>query len=992
MPITRNTQQRDILYLTDFMLAEEAKSEAPYSSFSSKQLQKYLAEASVKENMFQGLLKVKGDSARTSKHLPDKTFNTMYSSIFGTKALKNTALLTPENVCYTYLSLERPAEGDSDWTNSILSKKQLVGDQLPQYAEDFTTKEEVQVGGYLQIPWLKDVWVAPKVYNEIEACIKQIRLVKPKLIILGGKWSLFFLATLLDGSESQLTTIARTKTTFKSKKFFGELNKYRASLLKPFDALQLPPTVVLPILNPAFHWVVEDKKFIIKKDYERCASVYRRLEDGESVESVLGQKQELIICDSLDTAIAVLQSLLLTLEKAPTKVCFDVETRNKTIDCIGFAYQDNIGYTIPFTYLHSWTNEVEEQAWIEKTIEGKKQWVLETIPAGNEITIDKNYWLIEEEAEILHLLHKVMLHPNCLHVGQNYMYDTQWYYREWSLSINASDDTMIKHHILYNYLQKDLALLASLYVENYTNWKSEIHGDNETRFFYNAKDVCYTLAIDKVLTEVLANEDPALQQFYVFQQSQVCKHITTLMNRGVSVDIELKETLKTEYTLLQQHALDLLRWVVGDSEFNPDSTAQVKLLFKNLCDIKPIIDKKTKAETFGAKAMIVYLEEYPQWKTLLHLYLEYKRLGVFVRTFLSAKVSDDGKMRCSYNVAGTKTYRLASRKNIDGGGLNLQNIPSGARGGFKLSQCLQDYRNEEGEDSLEDLVDDGIEQEEFKSVIDLQANFGRVKDIFVPYNGDWVIGDVDYSAIDLHFVVWEADCKYLKAIMKSGGDVYATLATMYYGYPIVKLLDGTWMDERNIFKAVCHATNYLGMPTTIAAAAGLSVPAVKRVQEFYFSKCPEIKQWHLRLEDQANRLGYITNFFGARSWVVDKQDPMWRNKMVAWQPQSSAGILVNKAICRMEEAEKGGTIRTVMQVHDSAVILFKEEDTTAIKRILEYFTIKLPYKDPLSIPADIKCSYKSYGDCNKKVAKELLAKADEYIKEHPNWRSQWQTS
>lgn len=813
---------------------------------------------------------------------------------------------------------------------------------------------------------------------------------------------------------------------------------------------------------------------------------------------------------------------------------------------------------------------------------------------------------------------------------------------------------------------------------------------NLRRLRYNSKDVCFTLAIDKVLTEVLACEDPSLQQFYVFQQSQVCKHITTLMNRGVSVDIDLKETLKEEYTKLQQHARELLQWLVNDSEFNPDSVAQVKLLFKDLCDIKPIIDKKTKSETFGAKAMIVYLEEYPEWKTLLHLYLEYKRLGVFVRTFLSAKLSEDGKMRCSYNVAGTKTYRLASRKNIDGGGLNLQNIPSGARGGFKLTQCLQDYKNEESEDSLEDLVEDGIEAEEFKSVIDLQANFGRVKDIFVPDNEEWVIGDVDYSAIDLHFVVWEADCKYLKDIMKSGGDVYSMLAEQYYGYPVTK--DS---ESRQIFKAVCHAcvtaghevltkegwvaietledqaiaiwdsvtqstwfevpsnmlktvcntslvefkgknvlqevtdnhrvpvitsqglfkvkealkvskfdsvpcvgnyrggsesvpealvrfivalqadgniqhiskdgtasmmfgftkqrkidrfkeivealgvkysvnmygankvttfyiptgqlkaslkqltwgilnwdrtsldtflselifwdgnisdgtrtrlftsiaevaeiwktlfnlsgkmasivesttkegkpfytvgyndrcklanlktgtikvveatnvpvycptvstsfffirkngivsitgnSNYLGMPTTIAAAAGLSVPAVKRVQEFYFSKCPEIKQWHLRLESQANKLGYITNTFGARSWVVDKQDPMWRNKMVAWQPQSAAGILVNTAICKMEEAEKGKTVRTVMQVHDSAVILFRKDDVTAIRRILDYFTIPIAYKDVMTIPADIKCSYVSYGTCNKGVAKELLAKADKYIEENPNWRNKW---
>jgi DNA polymerase I-like protein with 3'-5' exonuclease and polymerase domains len=966
MLLTRDNQQRDILYLTDFPLAEESASKQPFSTFSHKQLQRHLDEASSFINRFAALQMLYGKDAEPLKHLPKTKFIERYNEDFKGKILPNTAKLGVDHVCYTYLSLQRPKEGDSDWTKSVVNKKSIP------------TGEE---GSYFQCEWLKDTWVSETVWKELQDCLEQIRQVQPKLIVIGGKWALFFLATLLDGSESQLTTIARTKTTFKRKIFFGELNKYRASLLKPFDCLQLPECVVVPILNPAFHWAIPDKEFIIKKDYERVASVYRRLKDGESVESLLGQKQKLVILTDLEKLKSVLNKLYIIIKDAPIKVCFDVETRNGTIDCIGFAYKSDKGYTIPFTYLETRINEVEEQAWIEKTVDKKKQWILETIPAGNEITIDKNYWSLEEEASILHLLHEVMLHPNCLHVGQNYMYDCQMYYREWGLNIVATEDTLIKHHVLYNYMQKDLALLASMYVDSYTMWKGEIHGDNQTRWFYNSKDVVYTLAVDKVLTEILACEDPSLQQFYVFQQSQVCKHITTLMNRGVSVDNNLKETLKEEYTKLQQHARELLQWLVCDSEFNPDSVAQVKLLFKDLCDIKPIIDKKTKSETFGAKAMIVYLEDYPEWKTLLHLYLEYKRLGVFVRTFLSAKLSEDGKMRCSYNVAGTKTYRLASRKNIDGGGLNLANLPSGTRGGFKLEQCLQDYRNEESEDSLEDLVEDGIDEEDFKSVIDLQANFGRVKDIFSPDNSEWVIGDVDYSAIDLHFVVWEADCRYLKDIIKSGGDVYSVLAEQYYGYPVTK--DS---EARQVFKAVCHATNYLGMPTTIAAAAGLSVPAVKRVQEFYFSKCPEIKQWHLRLESQANKLGYITNVFGARSWVVDKQDPMWRNKMVAWQPQASAAILVNKAICRLEEAEKG-RIKTILQVHDSAVILFRKDDITAIRRILEYFVIPIAYEDIMTIPADIKCSYVSYGTCGKAVAKELLAKADKYIEENPDWRS-----
>lgn len=483
MSIERTFNQKDILYITDFPLTEEAKSEQPYSSFSSKQLQRHLEEAGVRENMYQGLLfaKEKGHPALASyadakilKYIPDRKFNELYTKIFQSKGIPNTAKLGVDHVCYTYLSMKRPEEGDSDWTNSVLTKGQLKEDQKPQYAEDFTTKEQVQVGGFIQCTWLKDAWVSPSVWQELQDCLEQIRQVKPKLIVIGGKWSLLFLATLLDGSETQLTTIARTKTTFKRKIFFGELNKYRASLLKPFDCLELPECVVVPILNPAFHWVVPDKERVIKKDYERVAGVYRRLRNGESVSSLLEQKQELYILETPNLVEFRLRALLHLLDKEPTKICFDVETRNGTIDCIGFAYQDNIGYTIPFTYLETRTNEVEEQAWIEKTVDGKKQWVLETIPAGNEITIDKNYWSLEEEAEILQLLYEVMLHPNCLHVGQNLAYDCQWFYREWGLSINAASDTMILHHCLYNYMQKDLGLLASLYCEDFTHWKDEL--------------------------------------------------------------------------------------------------------------------------------------------------------------------------------------------------------------------------------------------------------------------------------------------------------------------------------------------------------------------------------------------------------------------------------------------------------------------------------------------------------------------------------------
>jgi len=263
---------------------------------------------------------------------------------------------------------------------------------------------------------------------------------------------------------------------------------------------------------------------------------------------------------------------------------------------------------------------------------------------------------------------------------------------------------------------------------------------------------------------------------------------------------------------------------------------------------------------------------------------------------------------------------------------------------------------------LEDLVEDGIEDEEFKSVIDLQANFGRVKDIFVPDNSDWIFFDADYSAIDLQFVVWESDCKFLKDIIKRGEDVYSLLASHYYQKDITKK-----DEERQIFKAVCHGSNYMGLAPTLAAMAGLSVPAVKRVQDFYFSKCPEIPQWWARIDRDLKTKGYTTNIFGARFWCVDFKDPMYMNKMVASPIQGAAGILVNKALCLLEEGEQKRVngVQARLQVHDSIAGLIHVTDTTAIQRIKSYMEIAIPYKDdPLIIQAAVKTSAISYGQCH----------------------------
>ena len=190
------------------------------------------------------------------------------------------------------------------------------------------------------------------------------------------------------------------------------------------------------------------------------------------------------------------------------------------------------------------------------------------------------------------------------------------------------------------------------------------------RFKYNIKDVLYTREIAEVLQEVLKGQPVKLQDFYDFQQHKLAPALNRVMNRGIRIDLSKKEELHRQLSDILKSVEANLSYIIGE-EFNPKSTPQVRALFKDLLGVKAKINRKTGTESFGSEYMLEYLEQYPMYAPLIKLILEYRSIGIFVRTFLSAKVDEDGRMRTSYNVAGTKTYRLASRKNAFGNGMNL---------------------------------------------------------------------------------------------------------------------------------------------------------------------------------------------------------------------------------------------------------------------------------------------------------------------------------
>jgi hypothetical protein len=341
-----------------------------------------------------------------------------------------------------------------------------------------------------------------------------------------------------------------------------------------------------------------------------------------------------------------LDFLKMLLYNPPMDVAVDIETTSSHyIGCIGLAHSSACAICIPF--------------------------------------IDENYqpyFTVEQELQIIELLCAIFLKHTI--IGQNFAFDAQYLARDYGVIPPKVDDTMIAHHVCYNSLPKDLAFQTSLYQDYYVYWKDEGKFIDETKNFrqwwlYNCKDCVTTYANMQVLRKQLVAFNLTKQY-----ESQMRKwpRIVRVMVRGVRIDqkeklrqaMEVQEKIANLESELDQYSV-LFPSTTDTPWYN--SPTQLAKIFYNLLQYPTFYHKKTKQPSTDDTALAKLRKKAPLIAPLIDRILELRSLRVFYSTFLCAGVGADGRMRTSYDQAGTETYRLASRKDAFGGGLNLQNIP-----------------------------------------------------------------------------------------------------------------------------------------------------------------------------------------------------------------------------------------------------------------------------------------------------------------------------
>ena len=444
---------------------------------------------------------------------------------------------------------------------------------------------------------------------------------------------------------------------------------------------------------------------------------------------------------------------------------------------------------------------------------------------------------------------------------------------------------------------------------------------------YNCEDCVRTREVGEASLSAIATM--GLEEVEAFQQSMFWP-VLQAMQRGVRIDKEERKWMDKKMETELAKRKDYFKFVLGH-ELNVNSAPQMQKLFYADFGLKPIMSRAKKGEaphvTCNDEALGTIALKNPLLRPLIRAIQEYRTIRVFLSTFIRMPLDIDDRMRTSYNICGTETYRLASSENAFESGGNLQNVPKG------------------GEDDESDLV------------------LPNMRTIFVPDPG-FTFFDTDLSKADLRVVIWESDEGEMKAMLNEGRDPYIETAREFYSDPTItkRLPNGQDNPKYKIFKSFAHGTHYLGTAVGLSQRLGLTVHQAERTQKWYFGKYPKIKEWQLRFCEEVKRTRKVRNAFGYQRIYFDRISESTCREAIAWLPQSTVACVINRVWENL--FDHAPQIQVLLQVHDSLAGQFPthrtaqcHEDFARLSRIV------VPYPDPLIIPIELKTSEKSWGDC-----------------------------
>jgi DNA polymerase I len=455
----------------------------------------------------------------------------------------------------------------------------------------------------------------------------------------------------------------------------------------------------------------------------------------------------------------------------------------------------------------------------------------------------------------------------------------------------------------------------------------------ERDWVYNGLDCCVTA---EVLDAMLPQLDEHTSETYAFSRALQGPALEMSL-RGVLVDrLRVSEVIDEFYDKIEMLERNLERIVlegVGLSHFNWRSNPDLQRLFYDKLGI-PVIRKQGRP-TVDRNAL-EKMEAYTIAKPIVGHMSAMRELSKKI-SVLKTEIDPDGRIRTSYNIAGTDTGRFSSSFSAFGTGGNLQNVEESLRSifiadpGMKFAKC--DAK------SGESFVVGAIEWNLF--------NDGRYLDAVQSGDVHTAVARICWPGLE-----WTGDFNRDKHIAERP----------YYRH----------YSYRFMCKKLGHGSNYGGKPATLAQQSKLPIEVVIAFQPKYFSAFPAHTRWQANVEDELRGRGFLISLTGRKRWFFGRRgDPDTLRAAIAFDPQCSLADIVNRA---MRNIWRKNYCTVVMHDHDALTFMYPEHlEPLIIPRLMTDLIQPIPLRNgrTLAIPYDCKVGWNK-GDYDARTNPEGL--------------------
>lgn len=326
----------------------------------------------------------------------------------------------------------------------------------------------------------------------------------------------------------------------------------------------------------------------------------------------------------------------------------DIEAIEGIPVCIGLSFDLSEAISIPLWNLL----EIDSVNYVKPKKSYKNRVEVSTIPD-------------DDLAYIWQMLAHFFQNRRVKFIGQNFKYDENKLNRLGFYLHSLYADTLISGHNISTELPKSLAFQTSINtLEPY--YKDEgrnfIPGKDSIRdlLLYNCKDACCTLEIFLKHLEDM-KEIPGCFEGFIDFRMKLHKTYLDMEQVGFATDNDKRLVLikkyVTELVLIEREIFNICQDYGYDSPINVNAWQQVdRLIYENM----RIPRRKGTGEEVLTALMANVVKDKTK-KRALELILKWRQVSKTLGTYLAAQNDYDGRMKTTYFITGTESYRTSTQ-------------------------------------------------------------------------------------------------------------------------------------------------------------------------------------------------------------------------------------------------------------------------------------------------------------------------------------------